>query len=110
MFARSEAIGVRSSWLASAIRWRWASTERSSASSVALKEPASRASSSRPVTSRRWERSRPPASVSARPVKRAIGASAVRATSAPNSAAIAMPATPTTRRISRMWLSSWSTW
>ncbi len=109
MFARSDAIGVRSSWLASAIRWRWASTERSSASSVALKEPASRASSSRPVTSRRCERSRPPASVSARAVKRAIGASAVRATSAPSSAAIAMPATPTIRRISRTWLSSWST-
>ena len=42
MFARSEAIGVRSSWLASAIRWRCASTERSSASSVrveALRQP-----------------------------------------------------------------------
>ena len=36
MFARSEEIGVRSSWLASAIRWRWACTERSSASSVAV--------------------------------------------------------------------------
>ena len=34
MLARSEAIGVRSSWLASAIRWRWAATERSSRSSV----------------------------------------------------------------------------
>ena len=48
MFARSEEIGVRSSWLASAIRWRWACTERSSASSVPLKLSASRASSSRP--------------------------------------------------------------
>ena len=37
MFERSAAIGVRSSCEASAIRWRWASTERSSAVSVWLK-------------------------------------------------------------------------
>ena len=49
MFARRLAIGVRSSWLASATRWRCASTERSSASSVALKLRASRASSSLPA-------------------------------------------------------------
>ncbi len=60
MFARSEEIGVRSSWLASAIRWRWACTERSSASSVALKLSASRASSSWPSTSSRRDRSRLP--------------------------------------------------
>ena len=48
MLARRLAIGVRSSWLASATRWRWASTERSSASRVALKLRASRASSSSP--------------------------------------------------------------
>ena len=46
MFARRLAIGVRSSWLASATRWRCASTERSSASSVVLKLRASRPSSS----------------------------------------------------------------
>ena len=49
MLARRLAIGVRSSWLASATRWRCASTERSSASRVALKLRASRASSSSPV-------------------------------------------------------------
>ena len=49
MFARRLAIGVRSSWLASATRWRCASTERSSASRVALKLRARRASSSSPV-------------------------------------------------------------
>ena len=49
MFARSEAIGVRSSWLASAISWRCADSEPSSASSVVLKLGASRASSSRPL-------------------------------------------------------------
>ena len=68
------------------------STERSSASSVALKLRASRASSSRPLdlealrevgVARRAPRSRR--------VKRATGASAVRATSAPSSAASTMP-------------------
>ena len=58
MLARRAAIGVRSSWLASAISWRCASTERSRAASVALKLAASRASSSRPRTSSRCEASR----------------------------------------------------
>ena len=107
MFARSEAIGVRSSWPASAIRWRWAATERSKASSVVLKLPASRASSSRPSTSRRRDKSRFPVSASVRLVKRAIGASATRATSAPRIAARAMPATPTIASSSRILLSSW---
>ena len=48
---RSAAIGVRSSCEASAIRWRWASTERSSASSVWLKLAARRRSSAAPVSS-----------------------------------------------------------
>ena len=51
MLARRLAIGVRSSWLASATSWRCASTERSSASSVALKLRASRPSSSLPCAS-----------------------------------------------------------
>ena len=87
MFARRLAIGVRSSWLASATRWRCASTERSSASSVALKLRASRASSSSPATSSRCDRSGLPVIASVRRVKRAIGASAVRATHAPSTAA-----------------------
>ena len=77
--ARRLAIGVRSSWLASATRCRCASTERSSASSVALKLRARRASSSSPSTSSRCERSGLAISASVRRVKRAIGASAVRA-------------------------------
>ena len=109
MFARSDEIGVRSSWLASAIRWRWAATERSSASRVALKLAASRPSSSRPATSRRRDRSKLPVSVSVLAVKRAIGASAVRATSAPSSAASTMPPTPIRARITSRWLSSRST-
>ena len=48
--ARIDAIGVRSSWEASATSWRCARTERSSASSVRLKVRASRASSSAPST------------------------------------------------------------
>ena len=71
MFARRLAIGVRSSWLASATRWRWASTERSRASSVVLKLRARRASSSSPTTSIRCDGSRSPASCSVRLVKRA---------------------------------------
>ena len=109
MLARSDAIGVRSSWLASATSWRCACAERSSASSVALKLLASRASSSRPLTSTRCDVSRLPLTVSVRRVKRTIGVSAVRATSAPSSAAIAMPPTPTRMRISTIRLSSWST-
>ncbi len=84
-FARRLASGVRSSWLASATSWRCASTERSSASSVALKLAARRESSSLPTTSMRCEGSGSAATVSVRLVKRAIGASAVRATSAPRS-------------------------
>ncbi len=108
MFARSDEIGVRSSWLASAISWRCAESALCSASSVLLKLDASRASSSPPPTCRRSDRSSSPASDSVRRVKRAIGASAVRATSAPSIAAKAMPARPTTSRINRMRLSSWS--
>ena len=48
-------------------------------------------------------------SVSAARVKRAIGVSAVRATSAPSAAAIAIPATPTMSRINSTWRSSRST-
>ena len=94
MLARSEVIGVRSSWLASAMRWRWAATERSSASRVPLKLAARRPSSSRPPTSRRRERSRLPDRVSVCSVKRPIGASAVRATSVPRIAASMIPAPP----------------
>ncbi len=106
MFARSDEIGVRSSWLASAIRWRCAWSERSSASSVPLKLSASRASSSRPSTSSLRERSGLPVSCSVRSVKRPIGASAVRATSAPSNAASTTPPAPIRARISSTWLSS----
>ena len=58
MLARSVAIGVRSSWEASATRLRWDCTDRSSASSVRLNVCASRASSSLPVTSSRSDSSR----------------------------------------------------
>ena len=81
MLARRLAIGVRSSWLASATRWRCASTDCSSASSVALKLRPRRASSSSPSTSSRCERSGFPVSASVRRVKRETGASAARATS-----------------------------
>ena len=84
MFARRLAIGVRSSWLASATRWRCASAERSSASSVALKLRARRASSSWPSISRRCERSGLAVSASVRRVKRETGASAARATTKPS--------------------------
>ena len=80
MLARRLEIGVRSSWLASATRWRWASADCSSASSVALKLRASRASSSCPSTSRRCERSGLAVSASVWRVKRETGASAARAT------------------------------
>ncbi len=90
-FARRLAIGVRSSWLASATIWRCDSTACSSASSVVLKLCASRASSSRPTTSIRWVMSGAPAIASVRRVKRATGSSAARATSAPSSAASAIP-------------------
>ena len=109
MFARRLAIGVRSSWLASATRWRCASTERSSASSVALKLRASRASSSSPVAAIRSTGSGLPAISSVRRVKRWIGASAARATSAPRPAARAMPAAATIASTTRMSRSEWST-
>ena len=84
MFARRLAIGVRSSWLASATSWRCASTERSRASSVALKLRARRESSSSAApTSMRRETSGSAATASVPLVKRPIGASAVRATSTP---------------------------
>ena len=95
MFARSVAIGVRSSCEASATRWRCACTDRSSASSVALKLRARRASSSRPCTSSRCEGSGSAVSASVRRVKRDTGASAARATSIPRIAATAIPPTPT---------------
>ena len=116
MFARRLAIGVRSSWPASATSWRWASTERSSASSVRLKLSASRPSSSLPLTSSRPDRSSSllPGALSAvcrsvLAVNRLIGASAILATAAPNAAASAIPAAPTIARISTSSLSSLST-
>ena len=96
--ARRLAIGVRSSWLASATSWRCASTERSSASRVALKLRASRDELVvAPPTSMRCETVRVGGHASVRLVKRAIGASAVRATSAPSAAASATPAALTRR-------------
>ena len=95
MFARRLAIGVRSSWLASATRWRCASTERSSASRVVLKVRASRPSSSVRSVSIRCEVSPSAASSSVRRVKLATGESAVRATRAPRAAPSATPAAPT---------------
>ena len=83
MFARRLAIGVRSSWLASATRWRCASTERSSASRVVLKVRARRPSSSVRSVWMRCEVSPSEASSSVRRVKLATGESAVRATRAP---------------------------
>ena len=106
MLARRLAIGVRSSWLASATRWRCDTTERSSASSVELKLRARRVSSSRPVTSMRSDGSGSAASSSVRRVKLAIGASAVRATTAPIPTPRATPAAPTNSSTSRM-RSSW---
>ncbi len=95
MLARRLAIGVRSSWLASATRFDCAEAERSSASSVRLKLRARRVSSSRPVSSSRCERSGSPVSASVAPVKRRMGFSAVRATSAPRAIARSTP-TPAT--------------
>ena len=106
MFARRLAIGVRSSWLASATSWRCASTERSSESSVVLKLRARRPSSSFEVTSIRCEGSGSPAISSVRRVKRSIGASAVRATTAASAAPSATPAAPTSSSTSST-RSSW---
>ena len=106
MFARRLAIGVRSSWLASATRWRWASTERSSASSVALKVRARRPSSSVRSVCMRCEVSPSAASSSVRRVKLATGESAVRATRAPRAAPSATPAAPT-RSSTSTTRSSW---
>ena len=113
------AIGVRSSWEASATRLRCDWTERSSASSVLLKVWASRANSPPPVTSTRSESSRSglAAMVSVCRVKRAIGASAVRATSSPSRAASAIPAAAMIAssrswcdRASSTWVSGSATW
>src|ERR687897_393003 len=106
MFALRLAIGVRSSWLASATSWRWASTERSSKSSVWLKLRAKRPSSSSRSASMRWDGSGASASSSVRRVKLPIGASAVRATTAASRAPSAPPAAPTISRTSRT-RSSW---
>ena len=109
MLARRLAIGVRSSWLASATSWRCASAERSSASRVVLKLRARRASSSSPFTSIRRVRSGSAVRLSVRCVKRVTGASAVRATTAPSAAASATPPTATSNSTTRIRLSWRST-
>src|SRR6201996_3147051 len=110
--ARIVAIGVRSSWEASATRLRCAWTDSSSASSVRLNVWASRASSSPPWTSMR-SRSRRSGLAAIRSVcrvKRAIGASAVRATRTPSSAARAIPAAAMITSSISWWRSASSTW
>ena len=109
--ARIEAIGVRSSWEASATIRRWARTDRSSASSVWLNVAASRASSSAPSTWRRScsIRSGWAAIDSVWRVNRAIGDSAVRATTIPSRPASRIPAAAIAIN-SVSWLdNAWST-
>ena len=91
--ARIVAIGVRSSCEASATRLRCDCTERSSASSVRVERLGQPGQLVAAVTSSRScsSRSGLAAIDSVWRVKRAIGASAVRATSSPSSAASAIP-------------------
>ena len=92
MLLRSAAIGVRSSWEASATRWRWASIERSSASSVSLKLAARRRISTAPVSSSRTGSSSELVTRSVWRTKRSIGRSAEREIARPNASASATPA------------------
>ena len=104
MFARRLAIGVRSSWLASATSWRCASTERSSASSVALKLRASRDELVVAApTSMRCDRSGSAATASVRLVKRRDRRERRARDAARRApAASAMPPAPTSASTSRM--------
>ena len=83
MFVRRLVIGVRSSCEASATSWRWAATERSSVSSIALKCAASSPISSWVSTSIRRPRSSVAAMWRAASVTCAIGATTLRETSRP---------------------------
>ena len=92
MFERSAAIGVRSSCEASATRLRWASIDRSSASSVSLKLAASRRISSGPVSSRWTGLSSERVTVSVSPTNLSIGRNAEREITSPNASASITPA------------------
>ena len=112
MFVRRLVTGVRSSCEASATSWRCASTEassalteRSSASSIALKLPARRPISSSPTGSMRRLRSRVAATCSVASVRCFSGCTAAPATRRPKSAASAMPPTSSSTRIRRRRLS-----
>ena len=91
MFVRRLVIGVRSSCEASATSWRWAATERSSVSSIALKCSASSPTSSWVSTSIRRPRSSVAAMWRAASVTCAIGATTLRETSRPSATASATP-------------------
>ncbi len=84
MFVRRLVSGVRSSWEASATSCRCARIDSSSAPSIVLKLPASRASSSPPETSIRLERSRVSATSSVARVSRRTGTSTARVTARPS--------------------------
>ena len=87
MFVRSDVIGVRSSCEASATSWRWAATDRSSVSSIALKCAASSPTSSWVSTSIRRPRSSVAAMWRAASVTCTIGATTLRETSRPSATA-----------------------
>jgi hypothetical protein len=106
MFVRKLVSGVRSSCPASAARRRCARCDSSSASSIALKLPASRPTSSLPVVSIRRDRSRVSATSSTAEVSRRTGRSAARATMKPRTAATSTPTSAVTSNASPMSLTT----